>query len=151
MPILSHSREPSAVPGTSACAEVIAGLQTHVDLVVLDASRDLPATLMERLDMAVVVAGTGVLELSALAAASRRIAERVDETWVVLRARRETAALGEEVTRALDLPVLGWLRDDPRVHRNLVRGHGPATDGPVGQLARMLVGAAVPASSAVAS
>ena len=149
--VLAHAREPGPVPGASSCAEVIDGLRAQVDAVVLDVPRDLTDELLCRFDVAVVVAGTGVLELSGLAAASRRVADQVDQTWVVLRGRRESAALGEEVKRALELPVLGWLRDDPRVGRNLARGRGPAANGPVGQLARLLLDAACPQPAAVAS
>jgi septum formation inhibitor-activating ATPase MinD len=149
--VLAHSREPAPDPDDTASVEVILGLRAQVEAVVLDAPRDLAVELLAHIDLAVVLSGTGVLELSALAAAGRRVADAVDETGVVLRARREGPTLAEEVTRALGLPVLGWLRDDPRVLRNLARGRGPAPGGPVHDLARLVLDAALPAPSAVAS
>ncbi|MGV1010475.1 MAG: cellulose synthase operon protein YhjQ/BcsQ [Dermatophilaceae bacterium] len=149
--VLAHAREPGPSPDVAACVEVILGLRAQIDAVILDAPRDLAPDVLRHLDMALVLSGTGVLELSALAAASRRVGDAVEDTAVVLRGRREASALAEEVMRALGLPVLGWLRDDPRVHRNLARGRGPAADGPVGALAHVLLDAAFPEPSAVAS
>lgn len=149
--VLAHARESGPVPDVASCAQVIDGLRAAVDSVVLDAPRNLPAALLGGVETAVLLSGTGVLELSALAAVGRRVADHVDRTIVVLRDRRESPALSAEVSRALELPVLGWLRDDPQVRRNLARGTGPASDGPLGQLARLVVRAAFPASSAVAS
>jgi len=149
--VLAHTREPGPVPHVAGCAEVIDGLRANLGSVVLDAPRDLSAALLGLVGTAVILSGTGVLELSALAAAGRRVADHVDQSSVVLRARRQSAALGDEVSRALELPVLGWLRDDPGVPRNLARGRGPAMDGPLGQLARLVVGAALPGLSELAS
>lgn len=149
--VLAHSREPEPLPSEAVVAAVVEGLASRVDVLLLDAPRDVAVTVTRHVDAAVLLAGTGVLELAALAATGRRVAGEVDECFVVLRDRRPSVDLGDEVTRALDLPVLGWLRDDPGVSRNLHRGRGPSSSGPVADLARMILGGVFADLGSVAS
>jgi hypothetical protein len=89
---------------------------------------------------AVVVAGAGIVELAALAATAPRVAARVPETYLVLRGRRLSRSLLDDVGAALDLPVLGVLDDDPSVGRDLARGIPPGRSrGPLADLARAVV------------
>lgn len=149
--VLAQAREPGPVPGEAAAAEILDGLAAQVDVLVLDVPRAVPAWVTCRVGTAVVLAGTGVLELAALAATARRVAAEVDEAFVVLRGRRVAPDLGDDVSRALDLPVLGWLRDDPGVSRSLTRGRGPLPSGPVAETAGMILRVAVGEPQPVAS
>ncbi len=141
--ILAHPRDATPVPGTQVQADVVAALRGACALLVADAPRGAPERLLARFDLAVVVSGDGVLELSALAATARRLSAGAGDVVLVLRSRRRSRTLGEELGRSLGLPVVGWLSDDPRVPRNLRRGHGPVTDGPVARLAAKLLEVAV--------
>ena len=91
-------------------------------------------------DVALVVAGTGVVELAALAATAPRVAVRVAQTHLILRGRRVSHALVDDVEAALDLPVLGVLGEDPQVARDVARGIPPGgSRGSVADLARWVV------------
>ena len=162
----AHCRDSPAQIGADAVRGVFAGLVEVLDLVVVDVPRSwalqdwaLPdgslreAAVREAalLDFApreaalpslraVVVAGAGIVELAALAATAPRVAARVPETYLVLRGRRLSRSLLDDVGAALDLPVLGVLDDDPSVGRDLARGIPPGRSrGPLADLARAVV------------
>ena len=164
--VLAHCRDSPAQIGADAVRGVFAGLVEVLDLVVVDVPRSwalqdwaLPdgslreAAVREAalLDFApreaalpslraVVVAGAGIVELAALAATAPRVAARVPETYLVLRGRRLSRSLLDDVGAALDLPVLGVLDDDPSVGRDLARGIPPGRSrGPLADLARAVV------------
>jgi hypothetical protein len=89
---------------------------------------------------AVVVAGSGIIELAALAATAPRVAALVPETFVVLRGHRLSATVVSDVEGALDLPVLGVLDDDQSVGRDLARGIPPGRGrGSLAELAHSVI------------
>ena len=160
--VLAHCRDSPAQIGADAVRGVFAGLVEVLDLVVVDVPRSWAlqdwalrdwvlreAAVREAalLDFApreaalpslraVVVAGAGIVELAALAATAPRVAE----TYLVLRGRRLSRSLLDDVGAALDLPVLGVLDDDPSVGRDLARGIPPGRSrGPLADLARAVV------------
>ncbi len=156
--VLAHCRESPLAVGAAAVRGVVAGLVAAVDLVVVDAPRSwslssvssvssvapVPsgsqAPGMVQADVAVVVAGTGVVELAALAATAPRVARHVPQTHLVLRGRRVSRALVDDVEAALDLPVLGVLGEDPQVARDVAHGIPPGgSRGPVADLARLVI------------
>jgi hypothetical protein len=149
--VLAHARDPGSLPDVAVVAGVVEGLAARLDVLVLDTPRDVSPVVTGGVDIAVLLAGTGVLELAALAATGRRIAGAVPESFVVLRGRRPSADLAVQVSRALDLPVLGWLRDDSSVSRSLRQGRGPASGGPVAELAEAILGSALGGVESVAS
>ena len=89
---------------------------------------------------AVLVAGSGIIELAALAAAAPRVAALVPDTFVVLRGHRLSGTVVSDVERALDLPVLGVLDDDQSVGRDLARGIPPGRGrGSLADLAQSVI------------
>lgn len=156
--VLAHSRESPLAVAAAAVRGVVAGLVAAVDLVVVDAPRSwsvgsvgsvssvvpVPSGSQApggvQADLAVVVAGTGVVELAALAATAPRVARHVPQTHLVLRGRRVSRALVDDVEAALDLPVLGVLGEDPQVARDVAHGIPPGgSRGPVADLARLVI------------
>ena len=153
--VLAHCRESPLAVGAAAVRGVVAGLVAAVDLVVVDAPRSWSLSSLSSLapapsgsqapggvqaDIAVVVAGTGVVELAALAATAPRVARHVPQTHLVLRGRRLSRALVADVEAALDLPVLGVLGEDPQVARDVAHGIPPGgSRGPVADLARLVI------------
>ena len=156
--VLAHCRESPLAVGAAAVRGVVAGLVAAVDLVVVDAPRSWSLSSLSSLssvapapsgsqapggvqaDLAVVVAGTGVVELAALAATGPRVARHVPQTHLVLRGRRVSRALVDDVEAALDLPVLGVLGEDPQVARDVAHGIPPGgSRGPVADLARLVI------------
>ena len=159
--VLAHCRESPLAVGAAAVRGVVAGLVAAVDLVVVDAPRSWSLSSLSSLssvssvvpvpsgsqapggvqaDLAVVVAGTGVVELAALAATAPRVARHVPQTHLVLRGRRVSRALVDDVEAALDLPVLGVLGEDPQVARDVAHGIPPGgSRGPVADLARLVI------------
>lgn len=159
--VLAHCRESPLAVGAAAVRGVVAGLVAAVDLVVVDAPRSWSLSSLSSVgsvssvapvpsgsqapggvqaDLAVVVAGTGVVELAALAATAPRVARHVPQTHLVLRGRRVSRALVDDVEAALDLPVLGVLGEDPQVARDVAHGIPPGgSRGPVADLARLVI------------
>ncbi len=154
--LLAQCRDsPTRIP-EPAVDGVLAGLAQAVDVVVLDLSRartlrpspdvDRPGPLpgavvgWTEADLAIVVSGVGIVELAALAATTSRVAQEVPECYLVLRGRKVTAAVVEDVCDALDVPVLGVLDDDPTVGRDLARGRAPGRSaGALEAMARQIV------------
>ena len=168
--VLAHCRESPLAVGAAAVRGVVAGLVAAVDLVVVDAPRSWSLSSLSSVssvvpvpsgsqapggvqaDLAVVVAGTGVVELAALAATAPRVARHVPQTHLVLRGRRVSRALVDDVEAALDLPVLGVLGEDPQVARDVAHGIPPGgSRGPVADLARLVIEVLADAPGQVAS
>ena len=162
---LSHCRESPLWVGGDAVRGALVGLADAVEVLVLDVPRSwtLPATGLQEpaepgdsaesadpgdpadallVDLAIVVSGCGITELAGLAAAAPRVAARVPETHVVLRGRRVSRAVVADVERALDLPVLGVLDDDPSNARDVARGIPPGRSrGALAEVANAVVAA----------
>lgn len=101
------------------------------DLVVVDASRE--ATVgadrdwWAGVDLTVVVAGTGVVELAALSAVTAALDLSSVEVVLVLRGERVPGRLCDDVEDSLGCPVLVTLGNDPSVARDLGRGRAPGS------------------------
>ena len=143
--------------------DVVAGLARAHDVTVVDLPRDerLVRAVASLLDALVVVVGSQVPQLAAAAVSlpSLRallesavpgdthgggilgepvlepVFEPVFEPWVVLRGARADAEVEDLVRDELDVPVIGFVRDDPRVLADAVdgtppglRGRGPVVD-----------------------
>lgn len=149
--VLSHGRDGQPPPGPEALAAVLAGLVTgaapgvglgdalsHPDLVVVDASRESTVGAARDwwgcVDLAVVVAGTGLVELAALSAVAAALDLMGVPVVLVLRGDRVPARLCDDVEDSLGVPVLVTVGSDPSVARDLVRGRAPG--GGSGAVAR---------------
>lgn len=129
VPVLSFGRTDPVVPDSSVVAEVVRALTQASDLLVLDVPRDgsLTSVALEQCTLAIVVTGAGVGHLSALCAVAARVASVVDEVFVCLRTGRRGDDLAWVVEEAVDLPVLGYLRDDGGAAGDLVHGIPPGS------------------------
>ncbi len=146
--VLSFGRCDERLPGADVVSEVLRALAGDSELLVLDVPRDGPLTAvaLQRCTLAVVLAGSTVGQLSALAAVSRRVASAVDEVFVCLRGARESGELQGLVADSVDLPVVGWLGEDSRIGADLLHGIAPGarSRGPMVELADRILARAVP-------
>lgn len=130
--VLSWDRgRTGAVPVEALQAVLSAGLRSHRLVVV-----DLPRTLDEAGRCVLAAAGTTVLvvptEVRAAAAASRvagAVAALCADLRVVARGPSPAGLGGDEVARALGLPLLAELRREPGLELALERGEAPAQRG----------------------
>ena len=148
--VLSWDRgDARAVPVPAVEAVLAAGRRAH-DLVVVD----LPRSVDDVSRAVLTAAGTVVLvvpdEVRAAAAASR-VAAAVGvlggDLRVVTRGPSPSGLTGEQVARALGLPLLGDLRPEPGVDLALERGEPPARRGrtPLSALCGRLLDELLPA------
>lgn len=148
--VLSHARDRQPVPGDRVTAAVVDGLRDAVDLLVLDVPRErVLAGLAEvgvgSSDIAVVVSGSGVVELAALHATAGAVATQVSESFIVLRGQRRAKLVLDDVRAAIDLPVLRLLGEDPAVGRELRRGIPPGSGGgPIAEAALDVLAVVLP-------
>lgn len=147
--VLSWDRgNAQAVPVPAVESVLAAGRRAH-DLVVVD----LPRSVDDGSRAVLAAAGTVVLvvpnEVRAAAAASR-VAAAVGmlcrDLRVVTRGPSPSGLTGEQVARALGLPLLGDLRPEPGVELALERGEPPARRGrtPLSALCGRLLDELVP-------
>ncbi len=139
--VLAHARDGMPPPGPEVLAAVVVGLAAArrdggPDLVVVDASRE--RTMGSDLawwpcvDLVVVVAGTGVLELAALSSVVAALDGLDADIVLVLRGPRVPGRLCDDVEDSLGLPVLLTVANDPKVARDLGRGVAPGSaSGPM--------------------
>ncbi len=141
--VLAHGRDGAPCPGASARRGVVEGLARArgVDLVVVDSGRWEVAGAEQAWpwepDLVVLVSGSGLVELAALAAGAATVGPQVAETVVVLRGRRARAVCGD-VEEAIGLPVVGLLPDDPGVLRDVEAARLPGRRGVLAELAGRL-------------
>ena len=143
--VLAHGRDGIPPPGPEALAAVVVGLAAArrdggPDLVVVDASRERTVgsdlTWWPCVDLVVVVAGTGVLELAALSSVVAALDGLDADAVLVLRGERVPGRLCDDVEDSLGLPVLLTVAHDPKVARDLGRGVAPGSaSGPMARAA----------------
>ena len=142
--VLSFDRDHTAQVPVEAMAATVDAARRSGALVVVD----LPRRLDEGSLLALSAADQGYLvvpaELRACAAGARvaAIAARHCPTLeVVVRGPAPGGLTGEEVCRALNLPLAGYLRPEGGLARALERGEAPARGGrgPLAELCRRLL------------
>ena len=130
--VLAHGRDGIPPPGPEALAAVVVGLAAArrdggPDLVVVDASRERTVgsdlTWWPCVDLVVVVAGTGVLELAALSSVVAALDGLDADAVLVLRGERVPGRLCDDVEDSLGLPVLLIVAHDPKLAE---ASHDPA-------------------------
>lgn len=118
---------------------VVAALRGVVDVVVVDATRSTRRRwqgLGGRGDHVVVVVGVGVRSVAAARDLVDELARGSAEVCAVVRARRPSRGLCDAVAEVLEVPVLGGLAHDARVHTAEERGTLPGRGrGVIGGLA----------------
>ncbi|MEO3743716.1 septum site-determining protein Ssd [Plantactinospora sp. B5E13] len=130
--MLSWDRgDPLALPTEAMAATMDAGRRGR-DVVVVDLPRQLddPAVIaLQSADQAFILVPA---ELRATAAAARVAAVaglHCPNLSVIVRGPAPGRLKPREVARALDLPLVGTLRPEPGLCRNLERGEAPTGDG----------------------
>ena len=132
-----------SVPAEAVWSVVDAALRGF-DVVVLDLPRGLDATAapaVERCDELLMVVPA---EVRAVAAASRlvRVLAGSDvPVRAVVRGPAPSGLTGPEVAAFLGVPLAGWLRSEPRLHRSVDKGvlGGLSRRGPLAMLCAGLV------------
>ncbi len=127
--------------------DVVTGLARAHDVTVLDAPRDdrVLARVLALCDAVVLVLGAHPTQIASGARTLDLVrglaGGRALEPWVVLRGARNDADLEDVVMDELDVPVVDFLRDDPRCVDDLVRGTAPGVRGrgPVTEVADRLL------------
>ncbi len=153
LPVLAHDRERPFAPEAGQVCDVLTGLRSTVDLLVLDACRSVVAAGPARLgiepgDRAVLLATPTVVSLAGLGAIAPAVAYTVPETFVMLRGGSTARALVDGVQDCLDLPMLTCLGDDSGARAAVEQGRPPGRrPGPVAECAADLVAIAVPGGS----
>ncbi|MDQ2851999.1 MAG: P-loop NTPase [Actinomycetota bacterium] len=124
--VLSHGREPAAVP-EHVVAAVVAALITACDLVLIDACslEELEVVPVE-VEVVVVVHAT-VRGTGAAAATASALRQSGREPVLVL--RDGSSVLATQVADVVEAPVLARIRTERRVERALARGIGPGARG----------------------
>lgn len=153
--VLSWDRgDPQAVPPQAVESVLAAGRRAH-DLVVVDLPRAVDDTSRSVLAAATTVVLVVPAEVRAAAAASR-VAAAVGvlcrDLRVVTRGPSPAGLSGEQVARALGLPLLGELRPEPGLALALERGEPPARRGrtPLAHLCGRLLDELVPVAGRAA-
>lgn len=127
--VLSWDRgEPAQLP-VDAVRAVLAAARRTCDLVVVDLPRNLDEPTREVLSCACTTVVVVPAEVRATAAAAR-IASRAGllcrDLRLVVRGPSPAGLTGAEMARALGLPLLGEVRAEPYLDRDLDRGDPPA-------------------------
>jgi secretion/DNA translocation related CpaE-like protein len=145
--VLSWDRSPTAGPlPPSAVTAVLDTAVQEFGFVVLDLPRhldDVAVAAIRAADLALLVVPAEVRA----AAAARRVAagllEHLADVRVVVRGPAPTGLRAETVADALDLPLTGVLRPEPRLRAALDRGEPPGlrARGPLSTLCRELLAA----------
>lgn len=148
VPILAFDRRRDVSLPSGAVQEVLeASIAVH-DVVVVDLpAPDQPVfeQLAELADLVVLVCGRGVAELAAASAVAPLVMVQAEAVVLCVRTAGRGIELADDVSEALELPLLGPLPDDPGIDTDLVRGippgargRGPVTDAADRILARLL-------------
>jgi secretion/DNA translocation related CpaE-like protein len=142
--VLSWDRDGGlTVPTEAMAAALDSGGEAH-DLVVVD----LPRRIDDACGLALGAADRALLlvpaELRACAAAARVAAAasvHTETLAVVVRGPAPGGLKAPEIARALDLPLAGWLRVEPKLAYALERGEPPAGTGkgPLAQLCQRIL------------
>ena len=142
-----------------AVGAVVEAAVRGVDLVVLDLPRGdaLVGPAVAACDLLLVVTPAAVRAVAATARILQRTAGRAADVRVVVRGPAPSGLTGPEVAAFLGVPLVGWLRPEPRLHRYQERGLLPRLSGrsPLGGLCtavlRELFGGTLPAVRPVAA
>lgn len=140
VPVLSFDRARNVALPADSVQEVMAASCATADVVVVDLPT--PADpLFDQLagfvEMVVLVCGRGIVELAAASAMSARVTLSCDQVWLVVRTAGRGLEFADEVSGAIELPLLGGLRDDPALDADLLHGipAGSRRRGPLVELA----------------
>ena len=128
VPVLSWDRVSTAAPSLEALDAVLtAGRRAH-DLVVVDLSRSLDdrsRAVVAQATTTVVVVPTEVRAAAAAARVVARVAPLCADLRVLTRGPSPSGLCGDEVARALGLPLVADLRPEPGLDLGLERGEAP--------------------------
>jgi secretion/DNA translocation related CpaE-like protein len=150
LPVLSWDRTtPPEMPVGALHAVLSAGRRAY-DLVVVDLPRSLDEASRVVLEQATTTLLVVPAEVRAAAAAARvaqAVAPLAADLRLVTRGPSPSGLAGEEVARALGLPLLAELRAEPHLDLALERGEAPARrgSGPLSTVCRRLLDELLPA------
>jgi secretion/DNA translocation related CpaE-like protein len=142
--VLSFDRSPvDGVPAPALAAALDAGRRGR-DLVVLDLPRrfdDATTLALTAADKGYLVVPADVRSCAAARAVARTARAHCPALALVVRAPVPGGIRSAEIAEALDLPLVGCMRPDPRVAPALENGYPPAMSGhgPLAELCRDLL------------
>lgn len=132
VPVLSYDRSRDVELAADPLREVIRAACAASEVVVIDLPQpgSVPfAVCGPILDLVVLVCGRGVAELAAASVRARLIVADCEDLRLVVRTAGRGTEFADEVADALDLPLLGPLRDDPGVAADVLHGVAPGSRG----------------------
>lgn len=126
--VLSFDRYRDVDLAAASITHVLRALTESSDVVVVDLPRtDHPSfhAFAHGVAHLVLLAGRGVRELAGAAAVAALSSVSCPDLWLCVRSAGRDTALAEAVAAALDLPLLGLVRDDPQLDADLRHGLVP--------------------------
>ncbi len=142
--VLAWSRDGAPTVPVEAAAAVLDGARRGSDVVVVDLPRtpdDVSRLLLQHVQTLFVVVPARVRAIAASRALLRRLEPAVGDQRIVVRGPAPGGLRTEDVRRALERPVVGWLDHDPARAVDEESGEPPGLDerSETGRLVRRLL------------
>jgi len=136
--VLSFDRARDVLLAAEIVHEVLHALSEAVDVVVVDLPRpdhEVFAALAPSLDAVVLLAGSGIRDLAGASAVADYLvracsdarSEVSPEIWLCLRTSGRGSHFADTVAGALDLPLLGVVREEPSLAADVLHGIPPGS------------------------
>ena len=128
--VLSFDRARDVSLGVETVDEVLRALRSALDLVVVDLPRpdhELFGSLAAPVDEMVLLAGSGIGDLAGASAIAGHLARVCPDVWICLRTGGRGTHFADTVAGALDLPLLGVVREESSLATDLLHGIPPGS------------------------
>lgn len=128
--VLSFDRARDVSLGGETVDEVLGALRSALDLVVVDLPRpdhELFGALAASVDEMVLLAGPGIGDLAGASAICGHLARTFPDVWLCLRTGGHGTHFADTVAGALDLPLLGVVREESSLATDLLHGIPPGS------------------------
>jgi secretion/DNA translocation related CpaE-like protein len=128
--VLSFDRARDVLPAAETAHEVLHALSQAVDVVVVDLPRpdhQVFAALAPSLGAMILLAGSGIRDLAGASAIAEHLIRAGSEVWLCLRTSGKGSHFADTVAEALDLPLLGIVREEPSLATDVLHGIPPGS------------------------
>ena len=130
VPVLSFDRARDVLLAAEIAPEVLQALSEAVDVLVVDLPRpdhEIFAELAPSLDALVLLAGSGIRDLAGASAIAEHLIRACPHVWLCLRTSGKGSHFADTVAAALDLPLLGTVREEPSLATDMLHGIPPGS------------------------